>query len=143
MAKPTLSNTAKSTVLVFAGDCAFCTTVVDAAMDALARTPDRVVPSQWLSDAELADLGLTRDDVTDAAWIVTGRRRFRGHRTASALLRMQPALGARVLGAVLALPPFDGIGALAYRWISANRHRLPGGTPACALPPGARGDTQA
>ena len=122
------------TALIFDGDCAFCTTVVTAAMRALPRNPDRVVPSQRLSDAELADMGLSRVDVAEAAWVITPRRRFRGHRTASALLRMQRPLGLRILGAVLVLPPIDAIGAVVYRWIAANRRRLPGGTPACALP---------
>lgn len=122
-----------STVLVFDGDCRFCTTVVTEAMARLRRTPALVIPSQRLDDAALARLGLTRADVTEAAWLVTRRRRFRGHRSASALLRMQPQLGCRILGALIALPPLDGLGALGYAWVSRNRHRLPGGTAACAL----------
>lgn len=121
-------------MLVFDGDCGFCTTAVSTATRVLPRTPARIVPSQSLTDVELADLGLSRQDAADAAWLVTSRRAFRGHRAASALLRMQPELGLRILGALLALPPADAIGAVAYRWIAANRHRLPGGTPACELP---------
>ena len=121
------------TVLVFDGDCAFCTTVVTEAMHRLRRVPALVIPSQRLDDAGLARLGLTREDVAEAAWLVTRRRRFRGHLAVSALLRMQPSPACRVAGALVALPPLDGLGALAYHWVAANRHRLPGGTPACAL----------
>jgi hypothetical protein len=40
----------------------------------------------------------------------------------------------RPFGALLLVPPFSWIGAGLYRLIAANRHRLPGGTPACAVP---------
>ncbi len=121
-------------MLVYDGDCRFCTTAVGEAARRLRRMPAEIVPSQRLDDAALARLGLDRQDVTEAAWVVTPRRRFRGHQTASALLRMQPEAGRRLVGAILALPPFDAIGAAVYRAVAANRHRLPGGTPACELP---------
>lgn len=38
------------------------------------------------------------------------------------------------LGALLTLAPVRPLAALGYRWVARNRHRLPGGTPACALP---------
>ena len=31
--------------------------------------------------------------------------------------------------------PTERIARSVYRWVSQNRTRLPGGTPACALPP--------
>lgn len=88
-------------------------------------------PWQWL---ELDDYGLTEEDVLNYAWVVTPTRQFAGHLAASALLRMQPTFGWRFLGHLLATPPISWIAAAAYEWIAANRHRLPGGTPACALP---------
>jgi len=132
--EPRLSNTVQGTVLVFDGDCAFCTSAVNRITQILPRSPERIVPSQRLSDADLASYGLSRAQVADAAWLVTRRRAFGGHRAASALLRMQPSILLRILGAMLTLPPADAIGAVAYHWVAANRHRLPGGTPACELP---------
>jgi len=32
------------------------------------------------------------------------------------------------------VPPISWLAALAYHVISVNRYRLPGGTPACAVP---------
>ena len=31
-------------------------------------------------------------------------------------------------------PPFAWVASAAYKWIAKNRHRLPGGTPACSMP---------
>jgi len=51
----------------------------------------------------------------------------------------------RPLAFLARTPPFSWIASLAYRWIARNRHRLPGGTPACSMPPhlrpGAGSDT--
>jgi predicted DCC family thiol-disulfide oxidoreductase YuxK len=40
-----------------------------------------------------------------------------------------------VLGRAMLLPGVSWVAARVYGWVAANRHRLPGGTPACALPP--------
>jgi hypothetical protein len=40
-----------------------------------------------------------------------------------------------VLAAVVRLPGIRAGARVVYRWVSRNRHRLPGGTPACAVPP--------
>jgi len=88
-------------------------------------------PWQWL---ELDDYGLTQADVTKFAWVVTSSHQYAGNLAGSALLRMQPSVGWRFLGHLMATPPISWVGALVYNWVSANRHRLPGGTPACALP---------
>lgn len=88
-------------------------------------------PWQWL---ELDDYGLTNDDVTRYAWLVTSGHQYAGHLAGSALLRMQPMFGLRMLGHLIATPPVSWAAALVYQWVAANRHRLPGGTPACAMP---------
>lgn len=89
-------------------------------------------PWQWIDIGEYA---LTADDVAKYAWVVTPRGQYAGHLAASALLRMQPSFALRFLGHLIATPPFSWIAAAGYAWVSKNRHRLPGGTPACALPP--------
>jgi hypothetical protein len=40
----------------------------------------------------------------------------------------------RFAGFLLATPPFSIVAALGYNVLARYRHRLPGGTPACALP---------
>jgi predicted DCC family thiol-disulfide oxidoreductase YuxK len=44
----------------------------------------------------------------------------------------------RIAGRALLLPGISSIAARAYRLIAANRYRLPGGTPACAVTRGGR-----
>lgn len=117
-------------LLVFDGDCAFCTTWTNRLRDALPVFPD-AQPWQWL---DLDALGLSHDDVTNYAWVLAGGRRFRGHLAFSALLRMQPRISLRFAGWLLATPPVSWAAAVGYHLIARFRHRLPGGTPACALP---------
>ena len=102
----------------------------------LPRFP-RSIPSQW---ADLDALGLTADDVANYAWYITPTHQYAGHLAVSALLRSQPSPPLRFAGHLLATPPFSWLAAIGYRMIAANRHRLPGGTPACRLP---RPDTPA
>lgn len=126
-------KSSRSALLVFDGDCSFCTTWVNRLESVLPVFPAKT-PWQWIDIAEFA---LTDDDVANYAWVVTEHRQYAGHLAASALLRMQPHAGLRFLGHLIATPPFSWIAAAAYTAISKNRHRLPGGTPACALPPSA------
>jgi predicted DCC family thiol-disulfide oxidoreductase YuxK len=117
-------------LLVFDGDCAFCTTWVNRLRDILPRFPE-AVPWQWI---DLDSVGLTRDDVRDFAWYVTDRHSSAGAMALAALLRIQPRIGLRFAGHLLATPPFSLVAALGSNVIARYRHRLPGGTPACAVP---------
>lgn len=125
-----LSEPSKTSLLIFDGDCAFCTSAVNRLATILPVYP-RTSPWQWL---ELDDYGLTQDDVTNYAWVVTSRHQYAGHLAGSALLRMQPGFGWRFLGHLIATPPVSWFAAAVYQWVANNRHRLPGGTPACATP---------
>jgi predicted DCC family thiol-disulfide oxidoreductase YuxK len=118
------------TVLIFDGDCGFCTTWVNILRDRLPWFPE-VQPWQW---ADLDTLGLTPDDVRDFAWYVTPKHSYAGAMCFAALLRAQPRIGLRFAGHLLATPPFSIVAALGYNFIARYRHVLPGGTPACALP---------
>jgi len=134
VSKPRVPVPPGGTLLVFDGDCAFCTSSVDTLRRLLPSFPPSA-PWQWL---DLDELGLTEHDVATYAWVITPSHQYAGHLALSALLRMQRATGLRFLGHLIATPPFSWIAALGYTLISANRSRLPGGTPACALPPSAR-----
>lgn len=125
-----LSRTSNETLLIFDGDCAFCTTWVRRLERVLPAFPQSQ-PYQWL---DLDRYGLTLDDVTHYAWFVTPRRQFGGHLALSGLLRAQPRLGLRFLGWLIATPPYSWAAAAGYSLIARYRHLLPGGTPACALP---------
>jgi predicted DCC family thiol-disulfide oxidoreductase YuxK len=118
-------------MLVFDGDCAVCTST---ARFARRRLPAdvRVVPWQWIEDPAAWDL--THEAIAEAAWwIDDARRPHRGHR---ALAECAKAFGGawRVFGRLLLAWPLEPLSARAYEVVAGNRHRLPGATPACAIP---------
>lgn len=129
MAPKGSSRLPENRVLIFDGDCAFCTLWVDRLHAILPSFPEST-PWQWI---DLDAYALTRDDVENAAWLVTETRQFAGHLALSAILRSQPTIGWRFLGHLIATEPFNSLSALGYRLIARYRHRLPGGTPACAV----------
>ena len=118
---------------MFDGDCAFCTTWVNRLEKLLPDFPT-TSPWQWL---DLDALGLSEHDVTHYAWFVTASHQYAGHLCFSALLRYQSGFGWRFLGNLIATPPISWLAAIGYHYIAKYRHKLPGGTPACALPPSA------
>ena len=133
MSSGPLSKPSRQPLLVFDGDCAFCTTWVNRLEHILPNFPQSS-PWQWL---DLDALGLTHDDVTTYAWVVTSTHQYAGHLAFSALLRMQPSFSLRLAGNLLRTPPISWAAAAGYHFVAKNRHRLPGGTPACAMPPAA------
>lgn len=118
---------------MFDGDCGFCTTAVETLRQVLPRFPE----AQPWQRIDLDEHGLTLDDVTAFAWLIDREsgRRWHGAQTFAALLRGQRGALPRLAGAALAAPGMRTIAGLGYDWVATHRHRLPGGTPACALPP--------
>ncbi|WFE28482.1 DCC1-like thiol-disulfide oxidoreductase family protein [Solwaraspora sp. WMMD791] len=117
---------------VYDGDCAFCTMCVRFIER---RVPHKatLVPWQW---ADLPALGLTREQGTTAVqWVPAGTTGAAGAGPVAiaALLRTSNPLW-RAAGTVLGLRPVTALAWPVYRWVAANRHRLPGGTAACAVP---------
>jgi predicted DCC family thiol-disulfide oxidoreductase YuxK len=116
--------------LVFDGDCGFCTTCVRQ-MRRLRNGADRVIPWQH---ADLPSLGLTPEECQDKVQHVGDDGRITsGHEAVAQLLLDSGAW--RPVGRLLLAPGVSWVAARAYAWISAHRTQLPGGTPACALPP--------
>jgi predicted DCC family thiol-disulfide oxidoreductase YuxK len=128
-------------VLVFDGDCAFCTSSVLWLQN---RFPDgfSAVPYQRV---ELGRLGLTERECHDRVqWIADAQtprtsRRESGARAVGALLRSGGRARGDVTGLLWAtagvlpfVPPTSWLAEGVYRVVAANRMRLPGGTPACA-----------
>ena len=124
-----MSTSSKAPLLIFDGDCGFCTSAVTRLEQLLPEFPE-ASPWQWL---DLDEYGLTADDVARYAWVVTSRHRYAGHLAFSALLRMQPSPAWRFLGHLIATPPVSWAAAIGYHYIAKYRHRLPGGTPACQM----------
>jgi predicted DCC family thiol-disulfide oxidoreductase YuxK len=114
-------------LLVYDGDCAFCTRVVDLARARLG-VQCRAVPWQ---EADLAALGLTEDQVVEKVWWVDpDGTKVSGHRAVAAALR-HGAPAVRSVGRLLDADAFAPVASAGYDLVARNRHRLPGGTPAC------------
>ncbi|WP_392542614.1 thiol-disulfide oxidoreductase DCC family protein [Oryzobacter telluris] len=120
-------------VLVFDGDCAFCSTSARVLTGRLRRSPDDFAVEPW-QHLDLAALGLTPEACLDALqWVDASGQVSAGHRAVGKAL-LASRWWVRPAGAVLLAPGVGLVAAPAYRWVSRNRHRLPGGTPACGLP---------
>jgi predicted DCC family thiol-disulfide oxidoreductase YuxK len=119
-------------VLVFDGDCAFCSASARLIADRLRRSPADFSVEPW-QRLDLGPLGLTAAECARAVqWVATDGRRERAEGAiARALLRCRWYV--RPVGAVILVPGIRAVAGLVYRWVARNRHRLPGGTPACSL----------
>lgn len=128
MPKPTEAGTR---LLIFDGDCGFCTTtanwIVEHSSVAVAAKP-----YQWTN---LEPLGLTLDEAEAKVQLVWDDLIYSGHKCFGKLLMIQRNPLIRLVGRVVNSKALDGISARAYDWVAKNRHRLPGGTPACKMPP--------
>jgi len=114
-------------VLIFDGQCGFCTRAVEWLMPRV-RVPMRFEPYQATN---LARYELTEGQASEAVWWVDPRgRRARGHRAVGHAL-VACGGGWAVLGQLCLLSPTAWAAALGYRFIARNRARLPGSTPAC------------
>jgi predicted DCC family thiol-disulfide oxidoreductase YuxK len=113
-------------VLLFDGDCGFCT--------ATANLAARIAPSAAVVPWQRADLdalGVRAEDAQAAVhWVGPDRRVFGG---APATARFLVAAGGvwSLFGRLLLLPGVRRLADVVYRAVAANRHRLPGATPAC------------
>ena len=114
-------------MLVYDGDCAFCTTWVNRLQGWLPVFPP-IRTSQSLS---LEDYALTQEDVDRYAWYLTPSHQYAGHLAASALFRIQPGFGLRLVGWLMATPPLSWLAAAGYAFVAKFRGRLPGGTATC------------
>ena len=116
-------------VLLFDGDCGFCTTCVIWARRHIHRL-DATLPYQH---ADLASLGISADECERAVqWVGADGTVLSAH-LAIAQTLADAGKGWAVVGRAIRLPGLRQISGVVYRWISRNRHRLPGGTPACDL----------
>ena len=116
------------TVLVFDGDCGFCTWSAGL-LQRWSRAGLAVVPWQH---ADLRDLGLTAAECARAVQCVAPEGSYSGGQAVARALRdcRQPWRSAGVILAIPALRPLVEHG---YSWVADNRYRLPGSTPACRL----------
>lgn len=114
--------------LLFDGDCAFCTRSADVARRVL---PAGVDVLAWQLDA----LGTTAERAQSQVLWVDRDGTVSGGAPAVARALRAAGLPWALLGVVLSVPPVSWVAPSGYRLLAANRYRLPGGTPACRVPP--------
>ncbi|MFJ6699859.1 thiol-disulfide oxidoreductase DCC family protein [Streptomyces sp. NPDC091272] len=125
------SATRPYVVLAFDGDCGFCQAAVQEIRD---RANPRISAVTWRSLPEhLTQPHLLRLD-REVLLFVGGNPRWGGADALARLLGSSPTRRYRAVGFCLRIPGVRLIARLAYRWVATNRHRMPAGTAACALP---------
>lgn len=118
-------------VLIFDGDCGFCTTAANFAVRR-SSTPISAVPWQR---ANLESFGLTADEASKRVYFVVADGKPQGgHRAFAGLLRAQRSVALKALGSLMLVPPVSWLAAAVYILVAKYRHKLPGGTPACKVP---------
>ncbi len=116
--------------LVFDGDCGFCTSVARH-FEKRSLTPLTIAAWQL---ADLDALGLTTAQTAEQVYLVTDEGAFAGAECFAELMRIQGDWFHRLIAWGMRLPGIRAIAAWGYRVVARNRHRLPGGTPACEMP---------
>lgn len=116
-------------VLIFDGDCGFCTTSVHL-VRRLIRPRCELVAWQY---ADLASLGVTPERARhEALWVTPSGRVYGGAQAVAKILLSAGGVWP-VMGAALTLPPVRWAAHGLYRLVAENRGRLPGGTPVCGV----------
>jgi predicted DCC family thiol-disulfide oxidoreductase YuxK len=120
-------------VLAYDGDCAFCQKAIDRitrwARPGITSMPWQALPAptrarhQARLDREV--LLLERDQI-----------RLGGADALAYVLRSSQARSFRVSATIAGFPIVRTIARRVYRWVAANRHRMPAGTSSCALESG-------
>jgi predicted DCC family thiol-disulfide oxidoreductase YuxK len=123
---------ASGAVLVFDGDCGFCTTAAHWAEKGF-HHGERAQAWQVLGPQGLGSFGISLDDAAQAAWwLGADGRRERGHRAVGRALQAGGGWR-RMAGGFILTPPASWLAAGVYRLVVRWRYRLPGGTPACRI----------
>jgi predicted DCC family thiol-disulfide oxidoreductase YuxK len=114
-------------LLVFDGDCGFCTRC---ARWAVRHGQGRVRVEPW-QRLDLDQLGLTENEVTTAAYWVDDQGRTSGAHLAVG--RCLEAIGGpyRPVGWLLRHRPVSWAASPAYRLLARNRHQMPGSSDTC------------
>lgn len=115
--------------LVYDGDCAFCTRCVTWAQRRLRYQPEVLA----LRSADLGTLGIGRTDAERSVqWVAPDGSVSSGARAVGQWWWRSGGWW-RFPGALCLVPPTSWVAEAVYRLVARNRHRLPGGSDACAV----------
>ncbi|MGH8775502.1 MAG: thiol-disulfide oxidoreductase DCC family protein [Jiangellaceae bacterium] len=117
-------------VLVYDGDCRFCASCVDFVTRRV-HTSAEIVAWQL---TDLDALGTTQERAQYELLWIDASGRIDGGAQAVAQILVDAGGAWRPLGRAMRVPPVRWVAHVVYRVVANNRHRLPGGTPACAIP---------
>ena len=125
-----MSHSLSEPILVFDGDCGFCSTCARWAQCRL-HLP-RVEPWQSL---DLSAFGLTEEACLRAVQFVSVEGSV-SEAEFAVIAALRHAGGPwQVVARLLGLPVVRPLAGWVYRMVASNRHRLPGGTRACQVEP--------
>lgn len=117
--------------LIFDGDCSFCTS---AANFVVKHSTYPIVAHAWqLTD--VSRLGLIEQQVAERVYFSVSGQNYGGHLAFAYILFVQDNWFLKAAGWIMTVPPVCWLASIGYRLVARFRHRLPGGTPACKLPP--------
>ena len=85
-------------------------------------------------DADLAGLGIGRDEAEGSVQWIAPDGSVSSAQVAIGRLLRDAGTGWALLGRIILAPAVSPIAGVVYRFVAEHRSRLPGGTPACALP---------
>lgn len=109
-------------------DCGFCTRTA-----ALVPRLGVDVDDASIQETDLAAYGIDAERaLREMPFIAADGTVAYGHRAWAGILATGP-LPCRIIGRLLVAPGLDRLAARVYRWVSTNRDRMPGGTPACSI----------
>ncbi|BDQ00728.1 DUF393 domain-containing protein [Aquiluna sp. KACHI24] len=117
-----------SSLFIFDGDCSFCSTSARF-LEKITRHRVPIKPYQFLN---LEQVGVPRQDAEAAVQFLIAGERYQGARAiAEALIASKTTWV--LAGWFIKTPVILSFAELVYLLVAKNRHRLPGGTPACKL----------
>lgn len=114
-------------MLIFDGDCGFCSSCVDVAK----RHVNGDVQYLPYQRTDVIALGLSREQCESAVMFRDIDGRWHSGSAAVGRLLLGSGLIWRPLGSLIVAPGLRVIAEAVYRVVARYRHRLPGGTPAC------------
>jgi predicted DCC family thiol-disulfide oxidoreductase YuxK len=124
-----MSNSSEPAVLIFDGDCGFCTSV---STFAIRNTKKDLVAHAWQL-VDISQFGLTKEQTAARVYLIMNGNTYSGSKAVAHLLINKKNLVLAVIGYLLVVPPFSWLAIPGYYLVAKYRHKLPGGTPACKL----------
>lgn len=117
-------------VLIFDGDCGFCTTTANYIVK---RSKTPILAHAWQL-IDVTEYGILQPQAQKRVYVIDEGHAFGGHEAFAQLLRLQKNPLLTAIAWVMVVPPICWLSRIAYALVARYRHKLPGGTPACKLP---------